>query len=255
MKNKRLIIGFHAINARLWQNPASVYEIYVLDSKNNHRTREIIQKAQCENVKVHIIDGQRIEAIAGQTKHQGVIAFIDATYPFITVEDILYHLEEPPLLLMLDGITDPHNLGAILRVANAMGVHAVIAPKNNSVGLNATVSKVACGADATVPYITVTNLVRTMKELKKRKIWIYGTQIATNTDNIISLYEIDLPYGIIWVMGSEDRGMRRLTQENCDRLVSIPMCTSAESLNVSVSAGIVLSETRRQYATRLKENG
>ena len=155
---------------------------------------------------------------------------------------MLDNLTEPPLLFILDGITDPHNLGACLRVADAMGVHAVIAPKNRSVGLNATVSKVACGAAETVPYITVTNLARTLRELKERDIWIVGTDMGGEAD----LFHYDIPAAVAWVMGNEGEGMRRLTREHCDALVSIPMLGTVESLNVSVSTGMVLAETRRQ---------
>ena len=152
------------------------------------------------------------------------------------------NLSESPFLLVLDGITDPHNLGACLRTADAMGVHAVIAPKDKSAGLNATVSKVACGAAETVPYITVTNLARTLRELKEYGIWIVGTDMGGDSD----LYHCDLPNSVAWVMGNEGEGMRRLTREHCDMLVSIPMFGTVESMNVSVSAGMVLSETRRQ---------
>lgn len=155
---------------------------------------------------------------------------------------MLENLSEPPFLLVLDGITDPHNLGACLRTADAMGVHAVIAPKDKSAGLNATVSKVACGAAETVPYITVTNLARTLRELKEYGIWIVGTDMGGDSD----LYHCDLPDSVAWVMGNEGEGMRRLTREHCDMLVSIPMFGTVESMNVSVSAGMVLSETRRQ---------
>ena len=147
---------------------------------------------------------------------------------------------------ILDGITDPHNLGACLRVADAMGVHAVIAPKNRSVGLNATVSKVACGAAETVPYIAVTNLARTLRELKERDIWIVGTDMGGEAD----LFHYDIPAAVAWVMGNEGEGMRRLTREHCDALVSIPMLGTVESLNVSVSTGMVLAETRRQRALK-----
>ena len=151
-------------------------------------------------------------------------------------------LTEPPLLLILDGITDPHNLGACLRVADAMGVHAVIAPKDKSAGLNATVSKVACGAAEVVPYITVTNLARTLRQLKERDIWIVGTDMDGSSD----LFHFTAPPAVAWVMGAEGDGMRRLTREHCDMLVSIPMLGSVQSLNVSVSAGMVLAETQRQ---------
>ena len=151
-------------------------------------------------------------------------------------------LNTPPFLLILDGITDPHNLGAILRTADAMGVNAVIAPKDNSVGLNATVRKVACGAAESVPYITVTNLSRTIKALKERNIWILGADMAGASD----LFHTEIPLSVAWVMGSEGKGMRRLTRENCDMLVSIPMFGTVESMNVSVSCGMLLAETRRQ---------
>ena len=179
-------------------------------------------------------------------RHQGVVAFIDASRHHVHLEDVLENLNEPPFLLVLDGITDPHNLGACLRVADAMGVHAVIAPKDKSAGLNATVSKVACGAAETVPYITVTNLARTLRELKEYGIWIVGTDMGGEAD----LYHYAVPDSVAWVMGSEGEGMRRLTREHCDALVSIPMLGMVESLNVSVSAGMVLSESRRQRVMR-----
>ena len=166
-----------------------------------------------------------------------------------SLEDVLENLSEPPFLLVLDGITDPHNLGACLRTADAMGVHAVIAPKDKSAGLNATVSKVACGAAETVPYITVTNLARTLRELKEYGIWIVGTDMGGDSD----LYHCDLPDSVAWVMGNEGEGMRRLTREHCDMLVSIPMFGTVESMNVSVSAGMVLSETRRQRVLKAEK--
>lgn len=158
-------------------------------------------------------------------------------------------MSEPPLLLILDGIADPHNLGACLRTADAMGVHAVIAPKDKSAGLNATVSKVACGAAETVPYITVTNLARTLRELKEYGIWIIGIGMGGDAD----LYHCNLPDSTAWVMGNEGDGMRRLTREHCDMLVSIPMFGTVESMNVSVSAGMVLSETRLQRVLKTKK--
>ena len=179
---------------------------------------------------------------AKKARHQGVVGFIDASKNHVDLDDVLDHLTEPPLLLILDGITDPHNLGACLRVADAMGVHAVIAPKDKSAGLNATVSKVACGAAEVVPYITVTNLARTLRQLKERDIWIVGTDMDGSSD----LFHFTAPPAVAWVMGAEGDGMRRLTREHCDMLVSIPMLGSVQSLNVSVSAGMVLAETQLQ---------
>lgn len=242
MSNQRLIIGFHAINARLWQNPDSIIELYVLEGKHDARMRDVLNKAKAENVRIISADQARLDTLSKHARHQGVVGFIDASRQHVDIEDVLENLNEPPLLLILDGITDPHNLGACLRVADVMGVHAVIAPKDKSVGLNATVSKVACGAAETVPYITVTNLARTIRELKQRGIWIIGTDMNGNDD----LYHFTAPEAVAWVMGAEGNGMRRLTRDLCDTLVSIPMFGTVESLNVSVSTGIVLSETRRQ---------
>ncbi|MCX8752816.1 MULTISPECIES: 23S rRNA (guanosine(2251)-2'-O)-methyltransferase RlmB [Snodgrassella] len=242
MSNQRLIIGFHAVNARLWQNPGSIIELYVLEGKHDARMRDVINKAEAENVRIIGVDNARLDTLSKHARHQGVVGFIDASKQHIDIEDVLDNLNEPPLLLILDGITDPHNLGACLRVADVMGVHAVIAPKDKSAGLNATVSKVACGAAETVPYITVTNLARTIRDLKQRGIWIVGTAMDGSDD----LYHFNAPQAVAWVMGAEGSGMRRLTRDLCDTLVSIPMFGTVESLNVSVSTGIVLSETRRQ---------
>ncbi len=242
MSNQRLIIGFHAVNARLWQNPSSIIELYVLEGKHDARMRDVINKAEAENVRIIGVDNARLDTLSKHARHQGVVGFIDASKQHIDIEDVLDNLNEPPLLLILDGITDPHNLGACLRVADVMGVHAVIAPKDKSAGLNATVSKVACGAAETVPYITVTNLARTIRDLKQRGIWIVGTAMDGSDD----LYHFNAPQAVAWVMGAEGSGMRRLTRDLCDTLVSIPMFGTVESLNVSVSTGIVLSETRRQ---------
>lgn len=242
MANQRLIYGFHALNARLWQNPQSLLEIYIQAGKNDPRTQDIIAQAQKHQVRLHFIDPQRLNQLCHNARHQGVAAFVDASHQQMHLDDVLDNLNEPPLLLILDGITDPHNLGACLRVADAMGVHAVIAPKDRSATLNATVSKVACGAAETVPYITVTNLARTLRQLKERDIWIIGTDMDGQTN----LHDCTIPQAVAWVMGNEGEGMRRLTREHCDTLVSIPMLGMVQSLNVSVSAGIVLSETRRQ---------
>ncbi|MDF0605326.1 23S rRNA (guanosine(2251)-2'-O)-methyltransferase RlmB [Neisseriaceae bacterium TC5R-5] len=242
MSNKRLIHGFHAINARLWQNPKSLLELWLAGGRHDARAKAVIDKAASENIKLHIIDKERLDSMTGKARHQGVVAMIDASRQFVDLDDVLENLSEPALLLILDGITDPHNLGACLRVADAMGVHAVIAPKDRSATLNATVSKVACGAAEVVPYITVTNLARTLRELKDAGIWIAGTTMEAETD----LYHCSAAGSLAWVLGAEGEGMRRLTREHCDVLVSIPMFGTVESLNVSVSAGMVLAESRRQ---------
>ena len=220
----------------------SITELYIQEGKSDARTRDVLDKAASENVRVHFADADRLMPSA---KVRGIRAWSGLSMlpkTMFTWKDVLENLSEPPFLLVLDGITDPHNLGACLRTADAMGVHAVIAPKDKSAGLNATVSKVACGAAETVPYITVTNLARTLRELKEYGIWIVGTDMGGDSD----LYHCDLPDSVAWVMGNEGEGMRRLTREHCDMLVSIPMFGTVESMNVSVSAGMVLSETRRQ---------
>ena len=242
MSNKKSIHGFHAVNARLWQNPKSVLEIFLAGGRQDARAQAVLEKAGAESVKAHIVDKARLDSMTGNARHQGVVAVIDANQNFVTLDDVLENLSEPPLLLILDGVTDPHNLGACLRVADAMGAHAVIAPKDRSATLNATVSKVACGAAEVVPYITVTNLARTLRDLKDAGVWIAGTTMETETD----LYHFDASGPLAWVMGAEGEGMRRLTREHCDVLVSIPMFGTVESLNVSVSSGMVLSESRRQ---------
>lgn len=237
-----LIVGFHAVNARLWQAPESLQEIYLLASKNDWRSQALLNQAKITQVKVHRVPKERLDALSAGMHHQGVVAFINSVKPQISLEDFLRDLSTPPLLLILDGVTDPHNLGAAMRIADAMGVNAVIVPKDKSAGLGPTVSKVACGAAETLPYFAVTNLTRTIELLKEYHIWIYGTHLAGG----INLYETELPSAIAWVMGSEDKGLRRLTKEHCDALVYIPMYGTIESMNVAVSTGIVLAETRRQ---------
>jgi 23S rRNA (guanosine2251-2'-O)-methyltransferase len=189
-----------------------------------------------------LVDAKRLDGMTGQARHQGVAARAEAVRLPTHIEDVLDELTEPPLLLLLDGVTDPHNLGACLRVADGMGAHAVIAPKDHAVGLNATVAKVASGAADSVPYIMVTNLARTMRELKERNIWLVGADERADQD----LFAAKLDGPLAWVLGAEGEGMRRLTRETCDELVRIPMLGSVESLNVSVSAGICLAEVRRQ---------
>ncbi|MGL6071077.1 23S rRNA (guanosine(2251)-2'-O)-methyltransferase RlmB [Craterilacuibacter sp.] len=248
MSNRKLIHGFHAVNARLWQNPKSLIEIYLAGGRQDARTKDVLDKAASESIKLHIVDKARMDSMTGNARHQGVAAVIDASRNYVDLDDVLENLSEPPLLLVLDGVTDPHNLGACLRVADAMGVHAVIAPKDRSAGINATVSKVACGAAEVVPYITVTNLARTLRDLKDMGVWIAGTTMETETD----LYHFDASGPLAWVMGNEGEGMRRLTRDLCDVLVSIPMFGTVESLNVSVSSGMVLSESRRQRVLKAK---
>ena len=238
----RLIHGFHAVIAKLRHNPDAVKEVYLDSGRHDARAKDLVRHAEAQGVRVIPSDSKRIEGLAPGQRHQGVVAKVDANERQVTLDDVLDTLEEPPLLLILDGVTDPHNLGACLRVADAVGAHAVIAPKDRSVGLTNTVLKVASGAAETVPYITVTNLARTLRELKERDIWVIGTDDQGSDD----LYGAQWPKGTAWVMGAEGEGMRRLTRETCDQLVRIPMLGSVESLNVSVAAGVCLYEARRR---------
>lgn len=237
-----MIFGFHAVTARLRHEASSVEEIYVDASRHDRRMQELLRAAEAAKVRIIHTDDQRLDGMVGTRRHQGVVAKAGELSLARNLDELLDAIEGPPLLLILDGITDPHNLGACLRVADGAGAHAVIAPKDRAVGLNATAAKVASGAADTVPYITVTNLARTMRELKERDIWLIGT----TDDAEKSLYEADFAVPSAIVMGSEGEGMRRLTRENCDVLVSIPMHGAVESLNVSVASGVCLYEARRQ---------
>jgi 23S rRNA (guanosine2251-2'-O)-methyltransferase len=248
MSNIRLIFGFHAITSRLRQNPNSVKEIFLDSGRRDQRARDLIKLTEAQKIHLILCDGARLSAMSGGTSHQGVAANIDTTCNYIDIEDVLETLTEPALFLILDGVQDPHNLGACLRVADAFGVNAVIAPKNRSVGLTTSVYKVASGAADSIPYISVTNLARTLRKLKEHGVWIIGTDANANSN--LQLAKIDGP--VAWVLGAEGEGMRRLTRETCDQLISIPMLGSVESLNVSVSAGICLFETCRQRMNRGK---
>lgn len=237
-----MIFGFHAVTARIRHEASSVEEIYVDAARHDKRMHELVRAAQAAGVRIIQADDQRLDNMVGTRRHQGVVAKAGQLSLARNLDELLDVIEGPPLLLLLDGVTDPHNLGACLRVADGAGAHAVIAPKDRAVGLNATAAKVASGAAETVPYITVTNLARTMRDLKERGIWLIGT----TEDSEKTLYEADFSVPAALVMGSEGEGMRRLTRETCDVLVSLPMFGSVESLNVSVATGICLYEARRQ---------
>lgn len=241
MKSK-MIFGFHAVTSRIRHEASSVEEIYVDSERVDRRMKDLLYAAKGAGIRVIQADDQRLSKIVGTRRHQGVVAKAGELSLARNLDELLDAIEGPPLLLILDGITDPHNLGACLRVADGVGAHAVIAPKDRAVGLNATAAKVASGAAESVPYITVTNLARTLRDLQERDIWVVGT-----TDDVEkTIYDVDFKGGIALVMGNEGEGMRRLTRETCDLLVQIPMCGSVESLNVSVASGVCLYEARRQ---------
>ena len=241
MSDLQLIHGFHAVTSRLRQREGLVKEIYFDSARRDNRGKDLLALAESRGVRVIMVDAKRLDGMTGQARHQGVAARVDAVKLPTHIDDVLEDLTEPPLLLILDGVTDPHNLGACLRVADGMGAHAVIAPKDHAVGLNATVAKVASGAADTVPYIMVTNLARTMRELKDKGVWLIGADERADHD----LYGIKLNGPMAWVLGAEGEGMRRLVREKCDALVSIPVRGRVQSLNASVAAGILLFEATR----------
>ncbi|MDQ7990993.1 MAG: 23S rRNA (guanosine(2251)-2'-O)-methyltransferase RlmB [Candidatus Dactylopiibacterium sp.] len=242
MAESRFIHGFHAVSAKLRRDPEAVLDIHVAAQRGDARARDLLARAEAAGVRVIPTDAGRLDGMAGTHRHQGVVARIDPRHKVLHLADILEDLEENALFLVLDGITDPHNLGACLRVADAAGVHAVIAPKDRAVGLNATAVKVASGAADTVPYIVVTNLARTLRELQEAGVWCIGAAGEASK----TVYEIDQKGPVAWVLGAEGDGLRRLTRETCDELAKIPMHGSVESLNVSVASGLCLFEARRQ---------
>ena len=238
----KVLFGFHAVTVRLKTAPQSIVEIHVDATRRDQRMHQFVERAREAGAKLVDSDDERLARLAGSQRHQGVVARVQPVAQRHSLDDVLDEAEGVPLLLVLDGVTDPHNLGACLRVADGAGAHAVVAPKDHAVGLNATVAKVASGAAETVPYLMVTNLARTLTELKERDILVVGT----SDDAQQSLYEIDLARPVALVLGAEGKGMRQLTAKTCDVLVRIPMKGAVESLNVSVASGICLYEALRQ---------
>jgi 23S rRNA (guanosine2251-2'-O)-methyltransferase len=238
----KTLTGFHAITSRLRQRPETIREIYVDAERKDARVKELREAAKRHDVRVIAVEAKRLDGMAGGVRHQGVVAQAEPLDMPKFIEDVLEGLSEPPLLLILDGVQDPHNLGACLRVADGAGAHAVIAPKDRSCGLTAAAIKVASGAAESVPYIVVTNLARTMRDLKERGIWLVGADDGAPE----SIYQAKLEGALGLVLGAEGEGLRRLTKESCDFLVSIPMLGAVESLNVSVASGICLYEARRR---------
>lgn len=244
----QMLAGFHAVQARIRHAADTIKELYVENARRDKRMQNFIAQAEQAGLRLLFVEKQRLDAMAKGVKHQGLIAMATEVKLTLDLDNLLDELEDlgvKPLLLILDSVTDPHNLGACLRTADAAGAHAVIAPKDRAVGLNATVRRVACGAAETLPYITVTNLARTMRQLRERDIWLVGTDDQAEN----SIHQVDGHRGMAWVMGAEGEGMRRLTRETCDELVSIPMLGSVESLNVSVASAVCLYETLRQRQT------
>jgi 23S rRNA (guanosine2251-2'-O)-methyltransferase len=239
---RHVLFGFHAVTVRLKTAPDSVVEVHLDTQRRDARMRTFAQRVTEAGAKLVDSDDTRLSKLAGNDRHQGVVALVKPLPARHSLDDILDEAGSPPLVLALDGVTDPHNLGACLRVADGAGVQAVIAPKDHAVGLNATVAKVASGAAETVPYLMVTNLSRALIELKERDVKVIG--LADDAEQ--TLYDIDLSGPVALVLGAEGKGLRQLTRNTCDALVKIPMAGAVESLNVSVAAGVCLYEVVRQ---------
>ena len=240
--SSKLLYGFHAVGVRLKIAPQTVQEVHVDAQRRDARMRLFAERAAQAGARLLDSDDVQLTRMAGTARHQGVVARVSPLPQTHSLDDLLDAVQGPPLLLVLDGVTDPHNLGACLRVADGAGAHAVIAPRDHAVGLNATVAKVASGAGESVPYLMVTNLARTLAELKERQIRVVGT----SDDAPRTLYQADLSVSLAVVLGAEGKGMRQLTRKTCDELVSIPMRGAVESLNVSVASGVCLYEALRQ---------
>ena len=243
MSDLERVFGLHAVQALLDRHPKRIKRLLLQAGRLNERQQALLALAERQGVALQRVAGDELDAQA-EGVHQGVVAEVVPSQ--LWSEEMLGHmldrLEGTPLLLVLDGVTDPHNLGACLRSADAVGAHAVIVPRDRSASLNPTVRKVACGAAETVPLVAVTNLSRTLKQLKQRGLWVVGT--AGEADQLI--YDVDFTVPSIIIMGAEGAGMRRLTREHCDYLAKLPMAGSVSSLNVSVATGICLFEAVRQ---------
>jgi 23S rRNA (guanosine2251-2'-O)-methyltransferase len=241
---KTTLNGIHAVQSALESDVDNVIQIWIAESKRNQRVVNLARQAQKHGLILHKASMNQLDKLAKSRKHQGIVAEYNAPKAWNDDElfNLLSELEEPALLLILDGVTDPHNLGACLRTAEGAGVHAVIAPKDKAAGLTPTARKVASGAAETIPFVQVTNLVRTIDLLKDAGVWVTGTS-DTATENI---YAGDYKTPTALVMGSEGKGLRRLTEEHCDHLISIPMAGNVSSLNVSVATGVCLYEVVRQ---------
>lgn len=243
MSDLEQVYGIHAVSALLTHHPKRVKQLWLARGRQDASVDALREQAQAARIEVRDIERSELdEKVEGV--HQGVLAMVSPSQIWgeAMLDELLDRTGEPPLLLVLDGVTDPHNLGACLRTADAAGVHAVIIPKDKSATLNATVRKVACGAAEVVPLVAVTNLSRTLQKLQQKGIWIAGTAGEAEA----SIYQQDLSGPLALVMGAEGKGMRRLTREHCDYLVKLPMLGSVSSLNVSVATGVCLFEIRRQ---------
>lgn len=245
--NKLMIYGFHAINSYLSRRPHRIDLIIIDSSRQDARMQDLVDTAKKHHIKIEAMSRAELEILTEHAAHQGVIAWVKPQ-PASNLEEFLETTTHPLFLLILDGVQDPHNLGACIRTADAAGIDAVITPKDRAVGITPVVSKVASGATTSTPYFQVTNLTRTLRMLQDRGVWLYGA-----SEHATQLYfEVDLTGPVAIVLGSEGKGLRRLTEEACDFLIRIPMFGSVSSLNVSVATGVCLFEAVRQRQMKNK---
>ena len=242
-----IVFGIHAVQALLDSDPQRFQEVFILKGRDDRRLQTLVKALEAQGIVIQVASKQVLDSKSEGAVHQGIIARVKPgrQYQEGALPDLLASLDSP-FLLILDGVTDPHNLGACMRSADAAGVHAIILPKDRSAQLNATAKKVASGAAEHIPLIRVTNLARTMRVLQEANVWIVGT--AGEADH--TLYQSKMTGPMALVMGAEGEGMRRLTREHCDELISIPMAGSVSSLNVSVATGVWLFEAVRQRSAK-----
>lgn len=244
MSEASLVFGLHAVRTLLQRHADKIGQLLIVRGREDARMSEVLKLAREHQVKVDFRSAQELDQLANGERHQGVIAKLLKVENLGegALDEILDRAGDAPFILVLDGVTDPHNLGACLRTADAAGVHAVIVPRDRAAGLSPVVRKVAAGAAETVPLVQVVNLARTIRWLKERGLWVVGTDDEAD----MPLHQAKLTGPLAVVMGAEGSGMRRLTREHCDALLSIPMRGVVESLNVSVATGVMLYEALRQ---------
>jgi 23S rRNA (guanosine2251-2'-O)-methyltransferase len=249
MSKDQVIYGVHAVMSALRHHPENVLILQVFSQRRDKRLEELLALAYKAGIAVENVSRQVLDKQAGGGRHQGVIARVRQSQRSVDLGELLQALTGPALILVLDGVQDPHNLGACLRTAEAAGVDAVIVPKDKSVGLTAVARKAASGAAETITYIEVTNLARSLEHLKQAGVWITGA----DGDAEASLYDMDFSGPTALVLGAEGKGLRRLTKDHCDHLAHIPMRGSVASLNVSVATGVCLFEAVRQRTSVRKK--
>jgi 23S rRNA (guanosine2251-2'-O)-methyltransferase len=246
VSGKRILAGFHAVTARLRHAPESIEALYVDAGRRDGRMQQLLARAESVGIRVTTTDADRLHRLTGGSMHQGVVALCGERTVARSLDDVLGSVRADTLLLLLDGVTDPRNLGACMRTAEAAGAQALIVPRDRSASLTPVVAAAAAGAAETLPLIAVTNLARAMGEIRDAGVWIVGA--AGEAER--TLYEIDLTGPVAWALGAEGAGLRRLTREKCDWLARIPLVGATESLNVSVATGVCLFETLRQRSAR-----